>query len=93
MNYTVFMPVLIAFAFSAILGPIIIPVLRKLKMNQTEREDGVKSHLKKAGTPSMGGVIILFECGTYFNLLYQRLSEDHPDPVCDSWLWSDRFSG
>ena len=59
MNYTVFMPVLIAFAFSAILGPIIIPVLRKLKMNQTEREDGVKSHLKKAGTPSMGGVIIL----------------------------------
>ncbi|MDO5590215.1 MAG: phospho-N-acetylmuramoyl-pentapeptide-transferase [Lachnospiraceae bacterium] len=59
MNYTVFMPVLVAFACSAILGPLIIPVLRRLKMNQTEREDGVQSHLKKAGTPSMGGVIIL----------------------------------
>lgn len=53
------MPVLVAFACSAILGPLIIPVLRRLKMNQTEREDGVQSHLKKAGTPSMGGVIIL----------------------------------
>lgn len=41
------------------MGPLIIPVLRKLKMGQTEREDGVKSHLKKAGTPTMGGVIIL----------------------------------
>ncbi len=33
--------------------------IKKLKMGQTEREDGVKSHLKKAGTPTMGGVIIL----------------------------------
>ena len=59
MNYTVFIPVLISFALSVIMGPLIIPVLRKLKMGQTEREDGVKSHLKKAGTPTMGGVIIL----------------------------------
>ena len=59
MDYTVFMPVIISFAFSVIMGPIIIPVLRKLKMGQTERKEGVKSHLKKAGTPTMGGVIIL----------------------------------
>ena len=59
MDYTVFIPVLISFALSVIMGPVIIPVLRKLKMGQTEREDGVKSHLKKAGTPTMGGVIIL----------------------------------
>ena len=59
MNNTVFMPVLIAFVISVILGPVIIPVLRRLKMGQTEREDGVQSHLKKAGTPTMGGVIIL----------------------------------
>ncbi len=59
MNYNVFFPVLIAFALSVIMGPLIIPVLRKLKMGQTEREEGVKSHLKKAGTPTMGGVIIL----------------------------------
>lgn len=59
MDYTVFMPVLIAFVLSVVMGPVIIPVLRKLKMGQTEREDGVQSHLKKAGTPTMGGVIIL----------------------------------
>ena len=59
MNYTVFMPVLISFALSAIMGPVIIPILRRLKMGQTEREDGVQSHLLKAGTPTMGGVIIL----------------------------------
>ena len=59
MDYTVFMPVLVAFMLSVIMGPVIIPVLRRLKMGQTEREDGVKSHLKKAGTPTMGGVIIL----------------------------------
>ena len=59
MDYKVFIPVLIAFILSVIMGPLIIPVLRRLKMGQTEREDGVKSHLKKAGTPTMGGVIIL----------------------------------
>ena len=59
MDYKVFIPVLISFALSVIMGPLIIPVLRRLKMGQTERTDGVQSHLKKAGTPTMGGVIIL----------------------------------
>ena len=59
MDYTIFVPVLISFALSVIMGPVVIPVLRRLKMDQTEREEGVKSHLKKAGTPTMGGVIIL----------------------------------
>ncbi|MCI8582513.1 MAG: phospho-N-acetylmuramoyl-pentapeptide-transferase [Dorea sp.] len=59
MDYRIFMPVLISFALSAVIGPVVIPVLRKLKMGQTEREEGVKEHLKKAGTPTMGGVIIL----------------------------------
>ncbi|HBA64389.1 MAG TPA: phospho-N-acetylmuramoyl-pentapeptide-transferase [Lachnospiraceae bacterium] len=57
--YIIVIPVLIAFLLSVIMGPVVIPFLRKLKMGQTEREDGVKSHLKKAGTPTMGGVIIL----------------------------------
>ena len=59
MNYTIFLPVVIAFGLSVMMGPVIIPILRKLKMGQTERVDGVQSHLKKAGTPTMGGVIIL----------------------------------
>ena len=58
MAYQVWAPVLIAFAISALSGPVIIPFLRKLKVGQTEREE-LKSHLKKAGTPTMGGLIIL----------------------------------
>lgn len=59
MNYQFAIPVLIAFVISLALGPVIIPWLRRLKMGQTERVDGVQSHLKKAGTPTMGGVIFL----------------------------------
>lgn len=59
MNYQVVIPVLISFVISVILGPIIIPFLRTLKMGQTERVEGVQSHLKKAGTPTMGGIIFL----------------------------------
>lgn len=53
--------VLIAFAVSALLCPIMIPFLKKLKFGQQVREDGPKDHLKKAGTPTMGGLVIL--CG------------------------------
>lgn len=59
MEMRMVIPVLIAFVISVILGPIIIPFLRRLKMGQTERTDGVQSHLKKAGTPTMGGIIFL----------------------------------
>ena len=58
-DFNVVLPVLLAFVISVILGPIIIPYLRKLKMGQTERTEGVQSHLKKAGTPTMGGIIFL----------------------------------
>ena len=52
-------PLLAAFAISVGLSPFVIPFLRKLKIGQTERKEGVQSHLKKAGTPTMGGLIIL----------------------------------
>lgn len=55
----VIVPLLIAFVISVVLSPIVIPFLRKLKIGQTERKEGVQSHLKKAGTPTMGGTIIL----------------------------------
>ena len=44
---------LLSFAVSVILALIIIPILRKLKVGQMEREDGPQSHLKKQGTPTM----------------------------------------
>ena len=51
--------VIIAFAVSAALCPIVIPFLHKLKFGQQVREDGPQAHLKKQGTPTMGGLIIL----------------------------------
>ena len=53
------MPILISFIISVISGPVIIPFLKKLKVGQTVREDGPKTHLKKSGTPTMGGILIL----------------------------------
>lgn len=50
---------LVSFAISVILGLITIPILRKLKVGQIERDDGPASHLKKQGTPTMGGIIII----------------------------------
>ena len=51
--------IIIAFAVSALLCPVIIPFLHKLKFGQQVRDDGPQSHLKKQGTPTMGGVLII----------------------------------
>ena len=59
MDATMILPILISFAISAALGPVVIPLLRKLKFGQTERDDGPQSHLKKPGTPTMGGLMVL----------------------------------
>lgn len=56
----IILPVLIAFGISVVLSPVIIPFLKKLKFGQFVRDDGPESHLKKSGTPTMGGLIILF---------------------------------
>ena len=84
MDYKMVIPVLVSFALSVIMGPVVIPILRKLKMGQTEREEGVQSHLKKAGTPTMGGVIILASI-VLTSLIYIK----DPDFVCDTWIWDD----
>lgn len=49
---------LLSFVISIVFAIIIIPILRRLKVGQIERTDGPESHLKKQGTPTMGGVII-----------------------------------
>ena len=50
---------IVAFGISALLGPLMIPVLTRLKIGQTVRTEGPESHLKKNGTPTMGGILIL----------------------------------
>lgn len=49
---------LLSFFVTVVLGICIVPILKKLKVGQIEREDGPESHLNKQGTPTMGGVII-----------------------------------
>ena len=68
---------IISFIISIILGTIIIPILKKLKVGQIERDDGPQSHLKKQGTPTMGGIImiiamILVVTGTYIFLAFNQ---------------------
>lgn len=50
---------LMSFVITIILAIIIIPILKKIKVGQIERDDGPKSHLKKQGTPTMGGIIFI----------------------------------
>ena len=56
---TIIMAIIISFAVSVILCPIVIPILKKMKFGQYIREVGPKSHQSKTGTPTMGGMIIL----------------------------------
>mgnify|MGYP001217454484 CR=1 FL=1 len=67
------LPVIISFFISIVLLRFLIPELTKLKMRQTERTDGVKSHLKKAGTPTMGGIAFVISI-TVTSLFYVRSS-------------------
>ena len=77
MDFKVVIPVIISFAISVALAPFIIPFLRRLKVGQTERVDGVQSHLKKAGTPTMGGLIFLIATAVT-SLFYVK---DYPNVI------------
>jgi len=54
-----FITALVSFIITAVLGILLIPVLDKLKFGQRVRDDGPQSHLKKMGTPTMGGIIFI----------------------------------
>ena len=74
MIHETILAIIIAFAISALLCPIIIPFLHKLKFGQQVREDGPQAHLKKQGTPTMGGLVFLTAV-VITSLLYIR---DYP---------------
>lgn len=64
------LPALGGFAASVVLGYILIPMLHRLKFGQFIREEGPEAHKKKAGTPTMGGVVFMlaFVIGSLFGL-------------------------
>lgn len=77
MNTTILVSVIVSFAVSVVLGPVIIPFLRRLKVGQTIRDEGPQSHLKKNGTPTMGGILILLSV-VVTSLLFVR---DYPSII------------
>lgn len=80
MNFSIFkviLPVIISFGVCAILCPILIPYLKRLKFGQYVREEGPQSHLKKSGTPTMGGIVIVLSIAIT-SLIYIK---DYPDII------------
>ena len=75
MDFTVTLPIIISFIISVILCPVLIPFLKRLKFGQYVRDDGPQSHLKKSGTPTMGGIIILISVITT-SLIFLKGNKD-----------------
>jgi len=68
--------VLIAFFLSIIQGPFLIPLLHKLKFGQNIRAEGPRSHLKKAGTPTMGGIIFMISTIITMLIIVRHTSDE-----------------
>ncbi|TVY00581.1 phospho-N-acetylmuramoyl-pentapeptide-transferase [Cohnella terricola] len=76
MDYTsVFWTLGVSFVLAVLFGPLFIPLLRRLKFGQQVRVDGPESHLKKSGTPTMGGIIIL----AALTLAFLRFADRGPE--------------
>ena len=67
---------LLSFVASVVLSLIIVPILRKLKVVQIERAEGPQSHLQKQGTPTMGGIIMIFVIVAMGGFLYLDFAKD-----------------
>jgi phospho-N-acetylmuramoyl-pentapeptide-transferase len=76
MDYTSILWTLgVSFVLAVLFGPLFIPLLRRLKFGQQVRDDGPQSHLKKNGTPTMGGIIILVA----LTLAFLRFADPGPE--------------
>ena len=67
---------LLSFVATVVLSLIIVPILRRLKVGQIERKEGPESHLKKQGTPTMGGIIMIIVLIVVGAFLYIDFSKD-----------------
>ncbi len=67
---------IVSFVIALVLGPMVIPLMKKLEFGQTVRDDGPATHLKKAGTPNMGGFIFIIPMvlvGLYYYRDYPQI--------------------
>lgn len=76
MNYFQIKILLLSFIATVILGICIIPILRRLKIGQIEREDGPQSHLSKQGTPTMGGIILAISIAILIVFVFLSYARD-----------------
>lgn len=76
LNYFQIKILLLSFVATVVLGICILPILRKLKVGQIEREDGPKSHLTKQGTPTMGGIIIALAITVLIIFIFLSYAKD-----------------
>lgn len=74
-QFKVVLPVIISFGVCAVLCPLLIPFLKRLKFGQYIREEGPQSHQKKSGTPTMGGIVIVLSI-SITSLIYMK---DYPE--------------
>lgn len=76
MDYTsIFWTLGVSFVLAVLIGPLFIPLLRRLKFGQQIREEGPQSHQKKTGTPTMGGIIILVA----LTLAFLKFADEGPE--------------
>ena len=81
MDFSIFqvvLPVIISFGVCAVLCPLLIPFLKRLKFGQYIREEGPQSHQKKSGTPTMGGIVIVLSIAITSVLYLGRYPEIIP---------------
>lgn len=77
MNYQI-QTLIISFIISIITGLIVLPILKRLKISQIERTDGPQSHLKKQGTPTMGGIIMIITLIILTLILFVKYHNTNP---------------
>lgn len=75
-NPVTILALVLGFLISLILGPIFIPMLHKFKFGQNIREEGPKSHFKKAGTPTMGGIIFIISVTIVMLVMRYNVSDE-----------------
>lgn len=71
----IFFTILLGFLITVLISPFFIPFLRRLKFGQSIREEGPKSHQKKTGTPTMGGLMIIFSIVVTTLVMINKFSE------------------
>ena len=80
MNYQIKILIL-SFLTSLVVSLLVIPLLRRLKVGQIERQDGPESHLKKQGTPTMGGIVMIISIIVMTVLMSVQYIKSEPEVI------------